>query len=135
MVTLVRLGLGDQAPCRGSLGLSAPPQRESEQLGIGRARDPRCVEEVALGVAHEPPRILGFVTGAGDEGEDPSLQTALIVDGVAAGRKVVGCSEPFVQLAHGHAVSHVELFLRQVRPVAALRCYRPLGRRGSVRGL
>ena len=28
MVTLVRLGWGDQAPCRGSLGLSAPPQRE-----------------------------------------------------------------------------------------------------------
>ena len=34
MVTLVRLGWGDQAPCRGSLGLSAAYAALRARLGI-----------------------------------------------------------------------------------------------------
>ena len=43
MVTLVRLGWGDQAPRRGSLGLSAPPQRERRSRRKGGVRSGVCV--------------------------------------------------------------------------------------------
>ena len=126
--------------------LSAWWEKEAQEhmASLGYAdRQVRCIGDTNADFA----RYKGCLVGDSPElmplsGADFSemLPTADFVAGAARSRlrdaevRVHGDSETFVQLAHGHAVSHVELCLRQFGSVAHLRCYRPLGRRGSVRG-